>query len=245
MKNLYTILSIIITISLFIYLSKSHNHSGKFFINSQYDNNTSENTSDVLLDSTDTITLIKEGVREFKIVTNMITNELFIYQKNKNTWQEVQKIDYTNYYKYIYEQWNTQDWNNDGFIDILTHWKTCSIVHLFDTTQNKFVEAGSFGDTTHLDSTYQFDYIYIRPTWVSTLYKVENFKKHIYATMELTQGNENKEREIIVYKGESNKNYILDIINKESIPDYKEVGFASFDYKVYWQKNYKRFISLN
>lgn len=245
MKNLYTILSIIITISLFIYLSKSHNYSDKFLINSQYDNSTSENTPDVLLDDTDTITLIKEGVTEFKIITNTIKNELFIYQKSKNTWQEVQKIAYTNYYKYIHEQWNTQDWNNDGFIDILTHWRTSSIVHLFNINQNKFVETGSFGDTTHLDSVYQIDYIYISPTWVSTLYKIENFKKRVYATMQLTQGNENKGQEIIVYKGEYNKEEILDIIHKESIPDYKELGFASFNYKEYWQKNYRRFILLD
>ena len=132
--------------------------------------------------------------------------------------------------------WSLSDWNNDGFTDITTHWQTTTYVYLFDSTSNEYIHTGRIGNMKNIDSEIKYDYERFNPTWMSTLFKIENFKKETIATMVTQTDSHHNIDAILIYDGEERYERLIETITESC----DSAGLASFDYDTYWRKNWKR-----
>lgn len=234
MKNLLITFLLVGVIGTGAYFAKSFNPQNQPVVISNPQQNTEQDTiepeKDDKLTEEDTIKLISQAGLDFKIVIEQEPRNLIVYKKTGNDWAMMDSFEYDGYYKHLNEQISFSDWNEDGFVDILTHWRNTSVINLFDFNKKRFVKTGDFSEITKLEKGYSFEYEYIRPVWVSTLYRIEDFKKVVYATMSLEMPKEGEIQKILVYKGNIQDHNILETLSKET------------EYDDYWRKNWKRFV---
>ena len=161
-------------------------------------------------------------------------SDLVVYKKEGNNWGKVlvTGLDSSG-------NWTLSDWDKNGSMDIATNWKTTNYVYLFDSTKNEYVNTGRIGKTQYIEGGINYDYEKFNPTWMSTLYKIENFKKETIATM-VTQTNSHQNIDaILIYDGEERYERLIETITEVC----DSASLASFDYDAYWRKNWKRFTS--
>jgi hypothetical protein len=121
--------------------------------------------------------------------------EFVIKRRKKNIWQKCLTVDFD---RKILE-WTIEDWNNDGFKDIVLCSRYLFKVILFNPKKNEFVDFGTIGNysVSSLEKSnllYSFSFykeimldnnsnIYYQ-TWESELFKIgENYKKIEYGYM--------------------------------------------------------------
>jgi hypothetical protein len=121
--------------------------------------------------------------------------EFVIKKMKKNLWQKWLTIDFDR--KIL--NWNIEDWNNDGFKDIVLYSRYLFKIILFNPKKNEFVDFGTIGNyfvgrLGKSNLLYSFSFykeimldnnsnIYYQ-TWESELFKIgENYKKIEYGYM--------------------------------------------------------------
>jgi hypothetical protein len=149
-----------------------------------------------------------------------------VYRNNKDgQWEELFRDE-------VGQRFRFEDFNKDGFNDIVSSWRFGENVRFFNPNTNNFENSYSFADVTKINDKVSFDSYSLQNYEESTLFTVKNYKKVTYAELEFRM---DVSSQVDIYRGERTEKNSL-------IKTLKLKEFDDFSVETYWNKNWQTFV---